>query len=89
MECQIDTALVEWYLSDGALYYIATAITASGHNVSCQTNSTYCDLEGLRCGQSYSVSVKAVGPTCSSIGRMTGKLVTGEERSADAAYIFI
>ncbi|XP_039984445.1 uncharacterized protein LOC120790698 [Xiphias gladius] len=76
-DCYTQTALVAWYPSDGALSYEVMATTASGHNITCVTNTTNCDLEGLRCGQSYSVSVKAVGRTCTSIAHMTGQLVIG------------
>ncbi len=60
--------------------YLVTATTASNHNVTCVANTTYCDLEGLLCGQSYSVSVQAEGQTCSSVAHMTGQLVTGEQQ---------
>lgn len=79
MDCEIKTAVVSWWPSDGALSYIAMATTNSGHNVTCETNTTSCDLTELLCGQSYSVSVKAIGKTCSSIAKMTGQLVTGEQ----------
>ncbi|XP_071342815.1 uncharacterized protein [Trachinotus anak] len=75
-DCYKKTAMVTWYPSDGALSYVLTATTASGNNITCETNTTVCELEGLSCGQSYSVSVKAVGWTCSSIAHMTGQLVT-------------
>lgn len=81
MDCYTLMALVEWYPSDGALSYIVMATTASGHNVTCKANTTYCSLEGLLCGKSYSVSVKAVGQTCSSIAYWTGQLVTGEQHT--------
>lgn len=77
MDCYSQVALVEWQPSDGALMYEVVATAAAGHNVSCETNTSHCDLEGLLCGQSYSVSVRAVGQTCSSIANMTGELVTG------------
>ncbi|KAI3368520.1 hypothetical protein L3Q82_025527 [Scortum barcoo] len=76
MDCDIRTALVEWYPGDGALMYVVMATSASGHSVTHEANTTYCNLEGLLCSQSYSVSVKAVGQMCSSIAHMTGQLVT-------------
>ncbi|XP_074523504.1 uncharacterized protein fndc7b [Halichoeres trimaculatus] len=76
MDCYEETALVSWYPSDGAWMYEVTAKTASGHNVSCETNTTNCDLEGLRCGEGYSVCVTAVGETCSSVAYMMGELDT-------------
>nr|XP_019965387.1 PREDICTED: uncharacterized protein LOC109644441 [Paralichthys olivaceus] len=76
-DCYMETASVVWSPSDGAQSYMVSAVSASGHVDTCDTNTTSCDLEGLSCGQSYSVSVEAVGQTCSSIGHMTGQLVTG------------
>lgn len=79
MDCYTKTAQVSWYPSDGALSYLVVASTASGHNVTCETTNTSCELEGLRCGQSYSVWMKSVGETCSSSANMTGELLTGEK----------
>lgn len=77
MDCYTLTAMLEWYPSDGALEYEAVATSASGHNVTCETSIANCELGGMLCGQSYSVSVRAIGETCSSIIHMTGQLVTG------------
>ncbi|XP_008292889.1 uncharacterized protein fndc7b [Stegastes partitus] len=77
IDCHTDSAVVHWDVGFGALWYIAMATTASGHQVTCETNMTYCELEGLHCGQSYSVSVKAAGESCGSIiATMTGQLET-------------
>lgn len=79
MDCYTLTAMLEWYPSDGALSYEAVATSASGHNVTCETSIANCELGGMMCGQSYSVSVRAIGETCSSIIDMTGQLVTGNK----------
>lgn len=79
VDCYTRTALVGWFPSDGALSYMVTATAMSGHNVTCEASFAHCELTGLLCGQSYSVSVKAVGETCSSIAHMSGQLVTGEQ----------
>ncbi|KAM9761579.1 uncharacterized protein fndc7b [Menidia menidia] len=76
MDCYTTTAQVSWYPSDGALSYTVMAVTESGLNATCETNMTSCELEGLSSGQSYTVSVRSVGETCSSIAEMTGQLVT-------------
>lgn len=80
MDCYMRVAQVGWYPSDGALAYEVTATAASGHIVTCEANIAQCELEGLLCGQSYSVSVRALGHNCSSMADMTGQLVTGERR---------
>ncbi|CAJ1061142.1 uncharacterized protein LOC117806306 [Xyrichtys novacula] len=76
MDCYKQTAMVSWYPSDGAWTYEVTAITASGHNVSWEGNSTFVDLGGLLCGEGYTLCVKAVGETCSSDAYMAGELIT-------------
>lgn len=79
MDCYTLIAMVEWYPSDGALRYEVVATTASGHNVTCGSSTANCELEGMLCGRSYSVSVRAIGETCSSIGHMTAQLFTGNQ----------
>ncbi|TKS74220.1 Fibronectin type III domain-containing protein 7 [Collichthys lucidus] len=76
MDCNSRTALVAWFSSGEADKYVVTAISASGHNDTCETVHTNCELHEMLCGQSYSISVKAVGGKCSSIGHMDGVLVT-------------
>ncbi|KAG7513796.1 fibronectin type III domain-containing protein 7 [Solea senegalensis] len=74
-DCPSQTAMVAWYESDGALSYVVNAVAASG-NVTLDANMTNCKLEGLHCGESYSVSVSAVGHKCSSVAHVTGQLLT-------------
>ncbi|XP_055077407.1 fibronectin-like [Periophthalmus magnuspinnatus] len=77
-DCQLNTALVTWYPSHGAVLYIVTATAASGDISSCQTDSTtHCELDELECGDSYSIQVLAVGETCNTTGHMSGEMETG------------
>ncbi|KAK2835181.1 hypothetical protein Q5P01_015665 [Channa striata] len=76
-DCEMQTAMVTWYASDGAVSYVVTLSTTSGPNITCETNSTFCNLEGLLCGHGYSVSVKAVGWGCSTVAYFRTQLVTG------------
>ncbi|XP_068446237.1 uncharacterized protein [Clinocottus analis] len=76
MDCYTQTATVAWYPGGGALSYTVTATAAPGVNSTCEADTTHCEVEGLLCGQTYSVSVKAVGQSCSSVAHMTGQLVT-------------
>ncbi|KAF7202765.1 putative LOC107392962-like protein [Nothobranchius furzeri] len=77
MDCNTGKALVSWNPSDGALSYIVMATGPPGQNVNCKTNMTSCELQGLLCGSSYSVSVMSQGEKCSSVANMVGNLVTG------------
>lgn len=79
MDCYTLIAMVEWYPSDGALRYEVVATTASGHKVTCESSTANCELEGMLCGHNYSVSVRAIGETCSSTTHMTGQLFTGNQ----------
>ncbi|KAM9385761.1 uncharacterized protein fndc7b [Pholidichthys leucotaenia] len=76
MDCNTWPAVLTWYPSDGAFSYMVVATTVLGHNVSCDTNHTNCELDGLQCGENYSVSVKAVGDSCHSLTYMMGQLHT-------------
>ncbi|KAL1022755.1 hypothetical protein UPYG_G00031900 [Umbra pygmaea] len=77
MDCEVNVGLVSWSMSPGALSYQVIATTLSGHAVTCQTENTFCELGGLACGEGYSVTVQALGQTCSSVATMNGQLVTG------------
>ncbi|XP_041914101.1 uncharacterized protein LOC121678548 [Alosa sapidissima] len=77
MDCESNTALLSWQQSAGAESYSAVAQGSMGQVVECQTSDTNCELGSLTCGDSFSVTVHAHGPTCSSHATMIGQLVTG------------
>ncbi|XP_076010518.1 fibronectin type III domain-containing protein 7-like [Genypterus blacodes] len=77
LDCHLQKITVSWYPSDGAVMYEATASTASGQSLKCDTADTNCEVGGLLCGQSYSISVRAKGQTCHSIAHMTRQVATG------------
>ncbi|XP_026097187.1 fibronectin type III domain-containing protein 7-like [Carassius auratus] len=77
MDCQSGVAILSWQSSTGALQYTATAVSESGHVLSCENNLTNCELTGLACGESYNITVLAEGQTCSSTATMSGHLNTG------------
>ncbi|KAM6948324.1 uncharacterized protein fndc7rs1 [Aplochiton taeniatus] len=75
-DCQSNTTTISWQPSYGAVSYITTVTVRSGHNVSCATNFTYCELSGLDCGEVYSVAVTALGDSCNSTAQMAGNFST-------------
>lgn len=77
-DCYTQTAIVAWFPSDGAISYQVTATPTSGDDVTVDTASTDCELEGLQCGESYTVTVTALGEDCRRSATMIGKLKTGE-----------
>ncbi|XP_062308247.1 uncharacterized protein LOC134012721 [Osmerus eperlanus] len=76
MDCESRVGMLTWSMSAGAVSYRATAIPQLGQSVTCDTNNTHCYLDDLACGEEYSVSVEARGENCSSVGHMTGTLIT-------------
>ncbi|XP_072294150.1 uncharacterized protein fndc7b [Eucyclogobius newberryi] len=77
-DCFLNSALVSWYPSDGAILYVVTGTSVSGHVITCSTAATtHCELEDLECGDSYTVQVLAVGESCNATGQMNGTMGTG------------
>ncbi|KAJ8357216.1 hypothetical protein SKAU_G00200100 [Synaphobranchus kaupii] len=66
LECSSSSASVTWEMGSGATSYTVEGEAADGHRASCNTSATYCDLVGLRCGQTYNVSVISQDDSCDS-----------------------
>ncbi|KAL1249579.1 hypothetical protein QQF64_020584 [Cirrhinus molitorella] len=90
VDCQPGTAVLSWQSGTGAMQYTATAtaVSESGHVLSCESNDTNCELTGLACGESYNITVLAEGDTCSSTATMSGHLNTGpcEPQNTEVQY---
>lgn len=80
VDCQSGTAVLSWQPGGGAMQYMATGLSQSGHTLSCESNETNCELEDLACGESYNITVLAQGQTCSSSAIMSGYLMAGTLR---------
>ncbi|XP_077060714.1 uncharacterized protein fndc7b [Siphateles boraxobius] len=77
IDCQSGMAILSWQPGTGAVQYMTTAVSESGHVLTCESNNTNCELTGLACGESYNITVLAEGPNCSSVATMRGQLKTG------------
>lgn len=77
--CDTGTVSVQWLRSVGALTYTATLEPPEGMASCCSTlnGSTSCEITSLPCGQSYMVTVTAVGRTCNSSQSMAIMVQTG------------
>ncbi|XP_038649438.1 receptor-type tyrosine-protein phosphatase beta-like [Scyliorhinus canicula] len=64
--CDKNSASVHWGHTDGAQSYFAIGEGGNGHNVTCNTSDTFCEVQGLHCGQEYSFTVKAANAMCES-----------------------
>lgn len=77
IDCQVDSATINWQPGTGATAYVAELTASLGHTICCTTNRTNCELSSIQCGEKYNVSVRALGDTCNSTAQMAGYLQTG------------
>uniref|UniRef100_A0A3B3HPR2 Fibronectin type-III domain-containing protein n=2 Tax=Oryzias latipes TaxID=8090 RepID=A0A3B3HPR2_ORYLA len=65
--CETSGAAVSWKKSMVAESYQLIATGLDGHVAKCNTSVNNCSLDGLHCGQTYSLSITAKGATCRSL----------------------
>ncbi|XP_015242186.1 PREDICTED: uncharacterized protein LOC107092315 [Cyprinodon variegatus] len=64
--CKADSARVSWTPSSGTIFYIALAEDANGNSRHCYSLANTCSIEGLACGQNYTVKVISTNFACNS-----------------------
>lgn len=69
---------VSWVASDSATHYTALAVSGTGHTSECRSNTTSCNLAGLKCGEVYTVGVSGVDDNCTGLLSDTVSLHTGK-----------
>lgn len=87
-QCNSDTILVEWELSENTPLYV---VTAEGHDqslISCNSSSTSCELHNIRCGMHYSIIVSTSSDKCSSMRSPPKKIKTGICAASHAIHFF-
>ncbi|XP_051736758.1 fibronectin type III domain-containing protein 7-like [Ctenopharyngodon idella] len=68
LDCNANTVAVHWEpISNNPDSYTALAIGTDGTRVSCNTSSTSCTIENLRCGHTYSIAVTTSQTNCGII----------------------
>lgn len=76
-QCNNDTILVEWELTEDSPLYV---VTAEGHDqslITCNSSTSSCVLQDVRCGMHYSIIVSASSDKCSSLRSPPTKITTG------------
>lgn len=87
-QCNSDTILVEWELTEDTPLYV---VTAEGHDqslISCNSSSTSCELQDIRCGMHYSIIVSASSDKCSSLRSPPKKIKTGIFAAHQTSWIY-
>lgn len=78
MQCQHHLGTVAWEASFAAVEYMAILAGRDGHSLSCYTNKTLCNIEGLNCGVTYYTNVIAIGEVFNSSSSSTVLLTSGD-----------
>ncbi|XP_075689530.1 uncharacterized protein LOC142657896 [Rhinoderma darwinii] len=76
VDCVTNVATIVWSTSLGAENYTAAAITPDGGDYICHSNTTFCDIVGLMCGQKYLITVLAVNKDSCSKASLPIELIT-------------
>ncbi|XP_063747971.1 fibronectin type III domain-containing protein 7-like [Eleginops maclovinus] len=77
LDCVSNNAWVTWDPSKGALSYSVLATGIGGHNSSCTSTSSPCEVPDLECGTIYTIHVTAVNKHCRSNHSTPFELQTG------------
>ncbi|XP_053096527.1 uncharacterized protein LOC113530559 [Pangasianodon hypophthalmus] len=72
MNCQANSAQVQWDPNGGAESYEVSALGTRGNVTGCNTTGTFCNLSNLLCSNVYNISVVAISNNC----RVRGNPVT-------------
>ncbi|XP_054602382.2 serine-rich adhesin for platelets [Nothobranchius furzeri] len=72
----VSAAWVSWGAANDASSYFVQAIANQNQLVTCDTNDTFCSLNGLQCGQIYNVTVTAQNQACVSMPSELSFLMT-------------
>uniref|UniRef100_A0A8C2Z104 Fibronectin type-III domain-containing protein n=1 Tax=Cyclopterus lumpus TaxID=8103 RepID=A0A8C2Z104_CYCLU len=67
VQCEFSVGSVSWGPSDGAETYIVVATGLDGHTQQCLSNTTSCTWTDLRCGDEYTVVLRAKEGNCTSL----------------------
>lgn len=76
-DCSSDSIMLDWDYSAGAVSYTALAKHADGNESSCSTVGTGCRIQGLRCGETYFVSLLVTNLKCNITENLQTMVKTG------------
>ncbi|XP_070410096.1 uncharacterized protein [Nothobranchius furzeri] len=69
--CPSNAVMVSWSSVSGAKSYMATAMDGNGTTMLCTSQSTSCQITGLKCNQPYVVNVLPVSDNCKNLVNTT------------------
>ncbi|XP_048832460.1 uncharacterized protein LOC125708743 isoform X2 [Brienomyrus brachyistius] len=66
-DCDANEFAVQWEMTPGPNLYTALAIGGNGHRATCETTETFCTIQNLQCGQTYSIVITTASSKCNMI----------------------
>lgn len=80
-----------WEEVEGVELYVATATCSRGMSLQCNSTNSTCEFSGLRCGETYVLSVTAYSNMCYSEVSSSAEVQTGKgcEDMRLSVYYFI
>ncbi|XP_016396758.1 fibronectin-like [Sinocyclocheilus rhinocerous] len=66
VDCVTNSAWVSWDVDNGAESYTVLAVRDDGHNSTCSSSNSTCNVPDLGCGRSYTFHVTASNAACVS-----------------------
>lgn len=79
--CVSDQVLVSWTMVQDALGVTVNGTSTLGHSVGCSSANNNCTLQGLWCGQRYTVQGISYSQSCNSTFSVPLSIVTGKNNT--------
>ncbi len=81
MDCNVNSFAVQWRGSSGNHdSYTAIAIGSDNSRATCDSTSTNCTIQNLKCGLSYSIVVTTSSVNCGTIQGSDYKMQSGSKK---------
>lgn len=92
-DCRVDSLLSKWDNAEGALYYTVEAVgNYKNSSYNCSSVSNSCVMEGVKCGDHLTVTIRAFDNDCPSPTMLGLPAETSEEHMLElqtSAFAFI
>ena len=89
LSCNTSAVEVSWVLGGAGLNYNATVSTGGFTALSCSSESSGCIVEGLDCGQEYTVTVTAGNSYCTGSTSAPQTIETGMSPAYVCVLVFM
>lgn len=85
LNCDTNSAVVTWELTDNVTHHVVQAAGSDGHRINCTSSDHSCTLFGMHCGQRYNLTVTAMDGVCDNSN--TYLTLQSGESTASVVYL--